>query len=238
VLLSGLALGAGVLTTFSTDFSTAFTRGIREPRSPFQGGPGIGETPRRKGISRILRLLRRVARLGMGVALAGLLVLLGVAAVPRIFGYPTLVVTGGSMGEALPLGSIAITQTVSAGEVRKGDIVVTARENDGEEVTVAHRVERIDDEGASLALTTRGDENEAQDPVPFVAPKAQGVHKVIGHVPYAGYVIEFARTPLGWALVVLLPMSLSCIDVVCRIWARPGRSRATSGFIRVWRWAP
>src|SRR5690606_2247206 len=89
-----------------------------------------------------------------------------------VIGASPLVVAGGSMGDALPLGSLAVAVEVPARDVARGDVVSVVRA-DGTRVT--HRVVGIGQDGsggqegpggpdgAAVDLVLQGDANPAPD---------------------------------------------------------------------------
>ena len=124
------------------------------------------------------------------LATAGLLVLLAIAVlilVPPLLGYQRYVITGGSMGGALPRGSIAYDEVVPTEHIRVGD-VITYRPPNGERL-LTHRVVWIGRRRHGLRMyRTRGDASKAPDPRAFLLPN-DGQARVVFHVPLAGYVL-------------------------------------------------
>lgn len=129
----------------------------------------------------------RIASLGAFVVAALLIV-------PAAFGVRAFVITGGSMGSSIPVGSLAFSTAVHVDELRQGD-VVTFRPADGR--TVTHRVAGRDGAG----IVTRGDANRAADP--WRVTDATQPRRVAFHVPVAGYAVAVARR---LALPVLLAL--------------------------------
>jgi len=86
------------------------------------------------------------------VTLTGLLAL-------RAVGWSTLVVAGGSMAPAIPLGALVMVRQVSLTELRVGD-VVTLR---GPAGVVTHRVVAIDAGSEGPSFTLKGDANPVAD---------------------------------------------------------------------------
>jgi signal peptidase I len=120
---------------------------------------------------------------------------------PAAVGLRGYAITGRSMGDALPVGSLAFVRSVEAGENGTGDVVTfrpAARAG-----VVTHRVLGRDAGG----LLTRGDANGATDPW-RIAPGTQ-VQRVAFHVPLAGYAVAAARElALGLALFALAALVL------------------------------
>src|ERR1700674_4184074 len=78
----------------------------------------------------ILVLVRRLLYGVFVIALIALLGALSLVAAPRLFGYGTLIVQGGSMGESIPIGSLVFTQSLGAENVQLGDVILIREQND------------------------------------------------------------------------------------------------------------
>jgi len=147
------------------------------------------------------KLIARAAG-AVAVATVGLAVLLLAAAfIPTLLGFQTFIVASGSMGRAMPIGSVALTRPIEAQALSVGD-VVTYRHEAG--ATTTHRVVAIKHEGAQVILTTKGDANGSADPEPVVLNAR--IHRVEHVVPYAGYFVRYARSPLGGVVLFLIPI--------------------------------
>lgn len=97
---------------------------------------------------------------------------------PRLLGYERYAITGGSMGEAVPQGSLVLAHATTARDLRPGDVATFVPAGHRERVT--HRVVGTSPDG----LTTRGDANPAADPW-HLAPDT-AVHRVVADVPHVG----------------------------------------------------
>lgn len=169
-------------------------------------------------------LLRRLLYGVFLVTLVALAAALAAAAVPRLLGYPTLVVSGGSMSEFAPNGSLVIARWTAAEDVEPGDVIVIQEETDSDPAPPKiHRVVSLEVGGGQILVQTKGDSNETVDPNPYVLPDR--VLTPAYTLPYVGLV----ATPLGWALVVALPATLLCIVTIRRIWAEERRPADTPG---------
>lgn len=132
----------------------------------------------------------------LALALAAALLL------PAAVGLRGYAITGASMGEALPAGSLAFSREAPAGDLRAGDVVTLVPAGRGEAVT--HRVVGRDAGG----VITRGDASAAADPW-----RATGtVRRVAFHVPLAGRAVAAARElSLGGALLALAVVLLRAV---------------------------
>ncbi len=120
---------------------------------------------------------------------------------PSIAGYQMYVVLSGSMSPAFDAGSIVMVQPVEAREVSVGD-VITFRDPTDNKTFVTHRVVAIDTEDG-LSFITKGDANSVEDFEPV--PDDNVVGMVQMSVPYAGYIVSFARTKKGLLSLVIVP---------------------------------
>jgi signal peptidase len=163
------------------------------------------------------------------LATAALLALLGLGVLmlaPALLGYQRYVITGGSMGGAVPRGSIAYEEVVPAKSIRVGD-VITYRPP-GAERLVTHRVAWIghDRRGARL-YRTRGDENPAADPWTFrlAAPKQA---RLAFHVPLAGYALGALSVRAVRMAVIGGPALAIAVVAFASVW--PNRRRRALSF--------
>ncbi|HWI44216.1 MAG TPA: S24/S26 family peptidase [Nocardioides sp.] len=130
-------------------------------------------------------------------ALLGLACLVGAGAAV-VLGLRPMVVQSGSMGGAMPAGSLALAEQVPASAVHRGD-VVSALDGDGQRIT--HRVvasapaaTRPGSGQHLVALTLKGDANASADPTPYVVGR---VDRVVADLPYAGYLVAWSSGRLA-----------------------------------------
>lgn len=129
-----------------------------------------------------------------------------------LFGYELRVVQSGSMEPAIPTGSVVLIAPAAVYEV--GD-VVTYHTGRAGSIPVTHRIIKKTVGEQHTYYATQGDANEDVDPSPVAHQRVMG--KVTTHLPYVGYVIEFARTPLGFALLIGIPALVIILDEVANI---------------------
>lgn len=149
--------------------------------------------------------VRRSSRILVNVAAAallGLAVVLGLTFAPTLAGQESLIVTSGSMGSAVPAGSVAITRAVDVRSVAVDDIV--SYRHPGDRIPTTHRVVEVQAEGDARVFITKGDANEEVDVRP--ARISGDVHVVERVVPLVGGLIMFIRSGIGTVLFLLLPV--------------------------------
>lgn len=125
--------------------------------------------------------------------------------------YTPYIVQSGSMEPALPLGSLVLVKPKSFYSVNE---VITFRANNSNDL-VTHRITEITYLAAQAGPAgtrrfplyhTKGDANEDADPTTVQ------INQVVGNVrflvPYVGYGVEFAKTPQGFLLLVIIPATI------------------------------
>lgn len=151
----------------------------------------------------------------LGNIIYGLFVLLLVAVVGLFLasrmnmsgGIEIKIVKSGSMEPAIHTGSIVLIKPARTYQVGE---VITFGEDTRSEVPTTHRIAAVRSEGASTFYITKGDANEEIDAEETHASKVIG--KVLLTVPYAGFVLDFARQPLGFGLLIGIPAALIILE--------------------------
>ena len=116
-------------------------------------------------------------------------------------GRTTLIVGGGSMEPALPLGSAVIEDRVPPADLGVGD-VVSLRTGSRLQSIYTHRVTRIVPREGTIWVETKGDANETADP--SITSSADVIGRVSVVIPYAGFLLALLSIPSGVLFVVLL----------------------------------
>ncbi len=145
------------------------------------------------------------AFLAVGVLLA--------ATLPSFAGFHTVTVYGGSMGKALPAGSVAVTRPVDASDLDVGDVIAMGGHEAG--LPILHRIVAIEEVDGGRLVTTRGDANQTDDRLPItVSGKGD---RLVYHIPWIGYFLAFSRSALGLALLVGVPAIVWAISEVISV---------------------
>lgn len=142
-------------------------------------------------------------------ALVGVGVLVVGSILPIFGSHRVFVVQSGSMEPALGTGSVIfITPEVS---YRVGDIVTWQPSGGGTPIT--HRIVTEFSDGGER-YQTKGDANESKD---SVIDRSQVLGRVAFQVPYLGYPVSFAKRPIGFFLLILLPSLLIIFDEILNL---------------------
>jgi signal peptidase len=143
---------------------------------------------------------------------------LAVSLTPRLLGYSSVIVYGGSMAGSVRVGSIAVTKEVQPEDIRVGDVIVFYPPTTSPDRSpLMHRVISVREEDGQRLFSTKGDANATPDPWE-IAVEGRG-SRVAYSVPYVGYLVDFAGTPLGWALLLFLPATYLGVTTLRTIWA-------------------
>jgi len=147
--------------------------------------------------------------LGFIVSIALLLVF---SAIPIPGNFKTMIVTGGSMEPAIKMGSIVVVKPVE--DYKINDVITF--QGRGERDFTTHRIVEMRVEGGRPIYITQGDANNAPDMREVRASEVKG--KVLFSIPYLGYVIDFAKKPIGFALIIIIPAAVIISDEVKKIY--------------------
>jgi signal peptidase I len=171
-----------------------------------------------------MRVLKLLAAAGLAVLLATAVLIL----VPPLLGYQRYVVTGGSMGGALPRGSIAYDEVVPTEHIRVGD-VITYRPPNGARL-LTHRVVWIGRQRHGVRVyRTRGDANSAPDPRAILLPN-DGQARVVFHVPLAGYVLTALSVKAVRMVAIGVPALAIAVATFAAAWRRRRHARRAVSF--------
>lgn len=122
------------------------------------------------------------------------------------------IVQSGSMEPAIKTGSIIIIKPQESYSI--GDIITFGKES-ATKIPTTHRiVADIISEG-QIRYETKGDANEERDAGSI--PKDEVVGKVLFSIPYIGYLLDLAKKPWGFVLLIGIPATIVVIDEVSSI---------------------
>ncbi len=136
---------------------------------------------------------------------------------PTIFGQRWYEVLSGSMEPRIHVGSVIFDRPIgNVNALKVGDVITFKAPNQeygANELIITHRIHKIVEQKGQLLFQTKGDANNAPDPslVPASSVIAQYDNFTI---PYLGYYLNFTKTKLGVALLLILPGALLIISTM------------------------
>lgn len=167
--------------------------------------------------------MRKLYKAGYYLFIATLLgvgILLITTLFPIPGNYEVKVVLSGSMEPAIKTGSLVVVKPM---ELYKTGDIITFGKDDKNNIPTTHRIiaERV--ESGNFIFTTQGDANDDPDGKEVRASEIIG--KVILDIPYLGFVLDMARKPLGFLVLVGIPAALVVSDEARKIFAEVRRMR-------------
>lgn len=148
--------------------------------------------------------------IGLMLAVAGLLV---ASMLPIPGNIELKIVKSGSMEPGIPTGSLVVVKPSANYSI--GD-VITFGADTRTQIPTTHRIiaYEADADGRSV-YRTKGDANEDPDANPV--QRSEVIGKVAFSLPYVGFILDFARQPLGFAFLVGIPAALVIMEEVFTI---------------------
>ncbi len=149
--------------------------------------------------------------------LVGFLILIALLLIVSVFpitgNFKVLTVLSGSMEPTIKTGAIVAAKP--ANDYKIGDII-TFWPNTKTQPPVTHRIFDIEVQGGEPVYITKGDANNASDTREITKNDVLG--KVLFSVPYLGYVVDFAKKPVGFILIIAVPALVIIFDEIKKIW--------------------
>ena len=138
--------------------------------------------------------------------------------------YQVKIVKSGSMEPAIKTGSLILIKPASV--YRDGDVVTFGRDT-RTEIPTTHRIVSSRAEAGQVFYTVKGDANDAPDAREIRSGEILG--RVIFTIPWLGFLLDFARQPIGFSLLIIVPALLVIIDEVRKIYREVKCLRASRG---------
>lgn len=129
------------------------------------------------------------------------------------------IVKSGSMEPSIMTGGIVVIRK-SATYV-PGDVITF--QSQGADIPTTHRIISVEEGDGKTMFVTKGDANEDPDTEPVLRENVIGTVQFT--VPFLGFVLDFARQPLGFAILIGLPSLLIIIDEAEKIWIEIRRKK-------------
>lgn len=94
--------------------------------------------------------------------------------------------------------------------------VITFLTNEKNKQSVTHRVYDMKIEEDQVIYITKGDANNAPDQRELRNKDIIG--KVLFSVPFVGYAVDFAKKPIGFALIIIIPTVIIISEEIIKIY--------------------
>lgn len=133
------------------------------------------------------------------------------------------IVESGSMEPAIMTGSLVVV--FPTGNYGVGDVITF--ESASADVPTTHRITNIQSENGQVLYTTKGDANEEIDT--NLVNETSVIGEIILTVPQAGFILDFARQPMGFALLIVLPALMIIMGEIEKIWSEIRRKKGGDG---------
>jgi len=147
------------------------------------------------------------------VFIVAVALLLIVSVFPITGNYKLMIVQSGSMTPAIKMGSVVVAKPAENYQI--GD-VITFGPYTRTQAPTTHRIYDIKVTDGNPVYITKGDANNAPDQREIT--KRDIVGKVLFCIPYLGYAVDFAKRPLGFSLIIIVPAALIIIDEIKNIY--------------------
>jgi len=165
----------------------------------------------------ILYKITYLVLIGAVLALGSLLV---ASMIPIPGNIEVKIVQSGSMEPTIKTGALTIVKPLARYAV--GDVIMFGKDTKTE-VPTTHRIVADEVRSGIFYYTTKGDANEDPDPQAVAQSAVKG--KVLFSIPYLGYLLDFAKKPLGFILLIGVPAAIVVFDEAGNIWREIRRMR-------------
>jgi signal peptidase I len=123
---------------------------------------------------------------------------------PKAFGYQFKSVLSGSMEPTFKTGSIIGVKPLDEKQkasLSKNDVITF---NKSETEVVTHRIVDVIKQESGTLYVTKGDNNKDKDVSPVLSDNVLAEYDGFT-IPYLGYLVTFAQSPKGTALLLIVP---------------------------------
>ena len=158
-----------------------------------------------------MKIFNLVYNIFCGILLVVVLLLI-FSVFPITGNFKILMVQSGSMEPTIQTGSVVFVKP--AKDYKINDIITFGQATKTKAQTT-HRIVDIKVQASEPIYTTRGDANNGPDQKEIT--KKEIIGKVLFHIPYLGYAVSFAKTKLGFILIIAVPALAIIIDEAFKI---------------------
>lgn len=136
-------------------------------------------------------------------------------------GMKVKIVMSGSMEPAIKTGSIVLMKP-GVHPFAVGDIMTFGKDT-RTDIPTTHRVLEVRTQEGKYMYKTKGDANT--DPDTNEVSQDAVLGKVFFWIPYLGFILDMAKKPIGFALLIVLPALLIIGDEIHNIWTEIAKRR-------------
>ncbi|MBI2034555.1 MAG: signal peptidase I [Candidatus Levybacteria bacterium] len=149
-------------------------------------------------MKRLFKILNILISIMLVVIAAGVAFI----ALPQ-FGNQALIVRSGSMSPTIDAGSIVVVRNSKNSIYNTGDIIAFRSEKNSKTI-VTHRIVGVEPlKESGIAYKTKGDANEEVDG--WIVGQKNVLGKVYFTLPFFGKILAFAKSDLGFPLLIIFP---------------------------------
>ena len=167
-----------------------------------------------------MKKLLKIAYYILFAAIAAVALLLIVSIFPITGNYEVKIVLAGSMEPAIKTGSVVVIKPELNYKI--GDIITFGKDTK-KDIPTTHRIVETRAISGKMLYTTKGDANG--DPDAREVREKEIIGKAIFSIPYLGYMLDFAKKPIGFALIIIVPAIVIAYDEIKKIWKEIKRMR-------------
>ncbi len=138
---------------------------------------------------------------------------------PSVMGYTPMSVLTGSMRPMLEPGDMIITKKVLEENIEVGNIITYRVDN----TLVTHRVIDVLHENGVYKFQTQGDANNVEDQQLVESSNIVGAYAF--KIPKGGYIANFTRSPIGFMVLIILPVLLLLGGEIKRLLFEQGKNQ-------------
>jgi len=143
--------------------------------------------------------------------------LIALSAISMPNGLRLFTVRSGSMNPTISVGSVVVVRPHQ--NYQKGDIITYKRAEDtnidNPAITTTHRIVEVIKKEQEIFYSTKGDANNAPDGK--LTPDPAVIGKVVFQIPFIGYPVDFAKKPVGFVVMIVIPATIIIYDEIISI---------------------
>jgi signal peptidase len=160
--------------------------------------------------------MQKILKIGywlVATVIMAVAVLMMITLFPITGNYKIKIVLSGSMEPAIHTGSIIVIKPEAPYKI---DDVITFGKDTKKDVPTTHRIAEMRVEEGKYIYRTKGDANKTEDM--SEVPENTVIGKVLFSIPFFGFILDFAKKPMGFLLLVVVPSFAIILDEVGKIW--------------------